>query len=55
MSSGVVTRLALVMLVSLSTGGCRLAAGIFRAGFSVGVILTVVLVVGVMMLMRGRR
>ena len=55
MKSGVVMRLALVVLLAASTTGCALAAGIFRAGFWVGVILAIVLIIGVKMLMRGRR
>ena len=55
MNIGVVSRLILVVLLSVLTAGCSLAAGIFKAGVWVGLVLAIVLVVGVMMLFRGRR
>ena len=55
MNIGVVSRLIPVVLLSVLAGGCSLAAGIFKAGVWVGLVLAIVLVVGVMMLFRGRR
>jgi hypothetical protein len=54
MGRGVIARLAIV-IVALAAAGCSVAAGIFRAGFWVGIVLAVVLVGGILMLMRGRR
>ncbi len=53
--SGLAARLMLVGVLSGLTAGCSLAAGIFKAGFWVGIVLAAVLVVGVMLLFRGRR
>ena len=41
-------------MLALLTAGCALAAGIFKAGFWVGIIFAVVLVVGAVLLFRGR-
>ena len=52
MNIGVVSRLIPVVLLSVLAGGCSLAAGIFKAGFWVGavaviaVVLVLVFVVG---------
>ena len=54
-SSGLAARLALVVALSVLATGCSVAAGIFKAGFWVGILLAVVLVVGVILLFRGRR
>jgi hypothetical protein len=54
MRSGVIARPA-VVLIALGAGGCSVAAGIFKAGFWVGIVLAIVLVGGILMLMRGRR
>jgi hypothetical protein len=45
--------LLLVVLATL-TSGCAVAAGIFKAGFWTGIIITVVILVGLMMLLRKR-
>jgi hypothetical protein len=55
MNRDVAARLLLVVVLSLLAAGCSLAAGIFKAGFWVGIVLAVVLVVGVMLMFRGRR
>jgi hypothetical protein len=55
MNTGLAARLMLVVVLSLLAAGCSLAAGIFKAGFWVGIVLAVVLVVGVMLMFRGRR
>jgi len=47
-------RLSGVIVLALLTAGCALAAGIFKAGFWVGIIFAVVLVVGAVLLFRGR-
>jgi len=44
-----------IVLLASPAAGCTLAAGIFKAGFWVGVILAVVLLISVRMLFRGRR
>ena len=53
--SGLAARLVLVVVLSVFAAGCSLAVGIFKAGFWVGIVLAVVLVVGVMLMFRGRR
>ena len=55
MNSGLAARLMLVVVLSGLAAGCSLAAGIFKAGFWVGIVLAVVLVVGMLLLFRGRR
>lgn len=55
MNIGLMSRVMLVVLLSVPAAGCSLAAGIFKAGVWVGLLLAIVLVVGVMMLFRGRR
>jgi hypothetical protein len=55
MNSGLAARLGLVVVLSGLAAGCSLAAGIFKAGVWVGIVLAMVLVVGVMLLFRGRR
>ena len=46
---------AAILVMSLLTGGCALAAGIFRAGFWTGVIIAVLLIVVVLRLLRRRQ
>jgi hypothetical protein len=48
-------QIALIVVLGMLTAGCSVAAGIFKAGFWVGIIIAVVLVVGITMLLRGRR
>ena len=50
----VVLQIFLIVVLAVLTAGCSLAAGIFKAGFWVGILVAVVLVVGIMML-RGRK
>jgi hypothetical protein len=50
-----IARLAPIVMLLVPASGCALAAGIFRAGFWTGIFIAAVLVVGVMMLFRGRR
>jgi hypothetical protein len=47
-------RLLAIVVLALLTAGCTVAAGIFKAGLWVGIILAVVLVGGIVMLFRGR-
>lgn len=49
-----VARILLVLLLLVSLAGCSAIAGIFKAGFWVGVIIAVVIVAGIFMLV-GRR
>jgi hypothetical protein len=50
----VLLQIALIVVLALLTAGCTVAAGIFKAGFWVGIILAVVLVGGIVMMFRGR-
>ena len=47
-------RLATIVVPTMLLAGCSVAAGIFKAGVWVGILIAVVLVVGVLMLFRGR-
>ena len=47
-------RLLLVVLLAVTVAGCSAIAGIFKAGFWVGIIVAVIVVVGVFALL-GRR
>ena len=49
----VVLQILLIVVLAVLTAGCSVAAGIFKAGFWVGILFAVVLVVAIMML-RGR-
>ena len=49
-----VARILLVLLLLVSLAGCSAIAGIFKAGFWVGIIIAVVIVAGLFMLV-GRR
>ena len=49
----VVLQILLIVVLAALTAGCSVAAGIFKAGFWVGILFAVVLVVAIMML-RGR-
>jgi hypothetical protein len=48
-------QILLIVVLATLTSGCAVAAGIFKAGFWVGIIVAIVLVVGALMLFRGRR
>ena len=54
MTRSMLARLLTIVLLALTAAGCAVAAGIFKAGVWVGLLLAVVLVVGVVMLFRGR-
>jgi hypothetical protein len=47
-------RILLVLLVAVTLGGCAAVAGIFKAGFWVGIVIAVIVVVGLFALF-GRR
>ena len=47
-------RILLVVLVAAMLGGCAAVAGIFKAGFWVGIVIAVIVVVGLFALF-GRR
>ena len=47
-------RLSLLLLLALTTAGCEVVGGIFKAGVWVGVIIAVIVVGGLLMLFRGR-
>ena len=47
-------RLLLVVLLALTMSGCAAVAGIFKAGFWVGIVIAVIVVVGLFALF-GRR
>ena len=48
------TRVLLVMLLAVTMSGCAAIAGIFKAGFWVGLIVAALVVVGIFTLL-GRR
>lgn len=50
----VLLQLLLVVVLATLASGCTVAAGIFKAGFWVGIIVAVVIVIGMMMLLRKR-
>jgi uncharacterized membrane protein len=45
----------LLLLSAITASGCRIAAGIFKAGFWSGIIVVVLIVVGVLFLLRKVR
>ena len=45
-------RLLLVVLLAVSVAGCGVVGGIFKAGFWVGIVLAVIVVVGLVALLR---
>jgi hypothetical protein len=45
-------QIALIVLLGMLTAGCSVAAGIFKAGFWVGIIIAVVLIVGFVAMFR---
>jgi hypothetical protein len=53
MNRNMLLRLQLLMLLAMTTAGCQLAEGIFKAGMWVG-ILIVVLIAGVIFMLFGR-
>ena len=47
-------RVLLVLLLTVTVAGCSAVAGIFKAGFWVGIILAAIIVVGIVVVL-GRR
>ena len=45
-------QIALIVLLGVLTAGCSVAAGIFKAGFWVGIVIAVILVVGFVAMFR---
>jgi hypothetical protein len=45
-------RLLLIVLLAVTVAGCSAIAGIFKAGFWVGIILAAILVVGIVALLK---
>ena len=45
-------RLVLVLLLALTAAGCSAIAGIFKAGFWVGLIVALIVIVGVFALLK---
>jgi hypothetical protein len=54
-SRSAVARLLLLVLLATAESGCRLAAGIFKAGFWSGIIVVVLVVVGLVFLVGKAR
>jgi hypothetical protein len=55
MSRAAISRILLVLLLTVGAPGCRLAGGIFKAGFWAGIIVVVLVVVGLMFVVRKTR
>lgn len=49
-----IARVLLVLLLAVTISGCAAVAGIFKAGFWVGIVIAVIVVVGLFALL-GRR
>ena len=47
-----IARLLLVVLLAVTVAGCSAVAGIFKAGFWVGIILAAIIVVGIFALLK---
>lgn len=47
-------RVLLIVLLAVITVGCSAVAGIFKAGFWVGIILAAIVVVGIFALLKRR-
>jgi hypothetical protein len=45
-------RLLLIVLLAVTVAGCSAIAGIFKAGFWVGIILAAIVVVGIVALLK---
>lgn len=50
-----VSRLFLLLLLSVTVSGCDLVAGIFKAGFWTGIIVVALVVVGILFLVGKSR
>ncbi len=55
MARSVVSRLLVLLLFATAASGCRLAAGIFKAGFWTGIVVVVFIVVGIVFLVGRAR
>ena len=54
-SRSILTRLALLVLLTAVVSGCSVVGGIFKAGFWAGIIVVVLIVAGLLFLMgKGR-
>ena len=51
MSSGMLSRLLIVLVAGIALSGCELAEGIFKAGMAVGVFVVIAIVALVIFLM----
>ena len=47
-----IARVLLVVLLAVTAAGCSAIAGIFKAGFWVGIVLAAIVVVGIVALLR---
>ena len=47
-----IARLLLVVLLAVTAAGCSAIAGIFKAGFWVGIVVAAIVVVGIFALMK---
>jgi len=47
-----IARLLLVVVLAVTVAGCSAVAGIFKAGFWVGIVIAVIVVVGIFALMK---
>lgn len=50
-----VSRVLLIVLLTVTVAGCSAVAGIFKAGFWVGIIIAALVVVGLFAVLRGRK
>ena len=50
-----VTRVLLILLLTVTVAGCSAIAGIFKAGFWVGIVLAALIVVGIVVLLGKRK
>lgn len=50
-----VSHVFLILFLAFATSGCRLAGGIFKAGFWSGIILVVIIAAGLMFLVTKMR
>ena len=48
-------RVLLILVLTITAAGCSAIAGIFKAGFWVGIVLAAIVVVGIVMLLGRRR
>jgi hypothetical protein len=55
MSRSGVSRLFILLLLSITVSGCDLIGGIFKAGFWTGIIIVVLVVVGIVFLVGKAR